>query len=145
MSAVIGRSDKVAIVSMHFDAYTDGLAFVVEVRTHPDASHIRGVREECINFVRQGVSLVDDTSAAREGLGAGLLATSPHSTLAATQGWGGGVAEGFGLWHGGYFLSPYPESLTMVAWWPEVGIATSSVTIDDAELRSARNRVVDIF
>lgn len=146
LTIVIGRSADVAVLLTHLDAYSDGLAFAIQVRTSPAISSESSVQQECVAFVREGLSILrEEDVPVDHDLSAGLLVEPAGARLTQMRGWGGGVAEGFGLWEGGWFLSPFPAALSVVGRWPARGIATSRVELDQSALREARDRVVRLF
>lgn len=148
-SLVVGRSSKAAFIVRHLEAYSEGLAFTLELRVKEPFASRPDIERQCLSFVKPQRSpdtklVVESTDSAIRVELVVQHSSSIDPTLHAYNGWGGGAGDGTGRWYRGCFVKPYPMSISFSAVWHELGIYSAGASLSDHALDAAKDSIVQL-
>jgi hypothetical protein len=147
VSALLARTDDVALALLGVHVYTTGLTFGLSLRVHPDAVARLGARTVWPHHrmwhddLLVGVELVDGRRATAGGFGPLGL---PDQDVVLHQAGGGG---GDTAYDQSYWLNPLPPEgpVRVVVRCGELGIEDISTELDGAAIRAAAEQVVELW
>lgn len=149
-SVIVGRSTAAAFIVRHLEAYSEGLAFTLELRVSGPFTQKPDVEKQCLSFVtpRRGSSnralvVESEDSTIRFAIALQYLTSMDHPTLH-TPSWGGGARGGTGRWHRECFVKPYPTDISFSASWHEAGITSAEARLSPDVLAAAKNSIVKL-
>lgn len=148
-SLIVGRSSATAFIVRHLEAYSDGLAFSLELRVSRPFTQKPDVEKQCLSFVtpRRGSNtelvIESEDTAIRFAITLQHLTSMDHPTLH-TPSWGGGAGGGTGRWHRECFVKPYPTNISFSASWQEAGITSAEARLSPDVLAAAKNNIVKL-